>query len=266
VQQQLLAAFTTAWYIVTYQYCLGLIMASGKKAGKRAGTASNLVSGPTKRLRKADKGSSLQPITIDRGTQSSSPRQAIAAASQGTNFETQVRNAVPEAAIVAPLKGSETTTIATTEAAVSKDDNEDEEMDSHLLDNFKGIDWSHLTKYCKPPRTQKQKKSWVYKHSYRVVLWNNMEKIFFICRACHLSKRLDITGKGAADTTLATCSAAKHLGSKHRITRNGIEPWALHKGQQLLAMVAGSSIKVSQSVANEIGYFNIQRFRLAAVQ
>jgi hypothetical protein len=172
-------------------------MASGKKASKRAAAASNLVSGPTKRLQKVDKGSALQPITIDGGTQPSSPRQAIA--SQGTDFETQVRNAVPEAA-----------TIATTEAAVSEDDDEDEEMDAHLQDNFESIDWSRLTKYCKQPRMQKQKKSWVYKH--------------------------------------------------------GIEPWALHKGQRSLAMVAGSGVKVSQSVANEIGHFNVQRFRLAAVK
>jgi hypothetical protein len=31
-------------------------------------------------------------------------------------------------------------------------------------------------------------------------------------------------------------------------------------------MVAGSGVKVSQSVANEIGHFNVQRFRLAAVK
>ncbi|KAF1939510.1 hypothetical protein EJ02DRAFT_320708, partial [Clathrospora elynae] len=166
---------------------------------------------PTKRLRRANKGSALQPITIDGGTQPSSPRQAIATASQSTNFETQVCNAVPESAIVAPLKGSEAATIGTTEAAVSEDNDEDEEIDAHLQDNFEGIDWSCLKKYCKLPRTQKQKKSWVYKHDYRVVLRNNIEKIFFICRACHLSKHLDITGKGAADTTLATSSAAKHL-------------------------------------------------------
>jgi hypothetical protein len=42
-------------------------MASGKKASKRAAAASNLVSGPTKRLRKADKGSASQPITINGG-------------------------------------------------------------------------------------------------------------------------------------------------------------------------------------------------------
>jgi hypothetical protein len=154
-------------------------MASGKKAGKGAAATSNLVGGPTKRLCKADKGSPSQPITIDRGTQPLSPCQAIAAASQGTDFETQVRDAVPEAAIVAPLEGSEAATIGTTEAAISGDDDEDEEIDMHLQDNFEGIDWSRLKKYCKPPRTQKQKKSWVYKHGYRVVLRNNIEKIFF---------------------------------------------------------------------------------------
>jgi hypothetical protein len=50
--------------------------------------------------------------------------------------------AVPKAAIVAPLEGSEAATIATTEAAVSEHDDEDkdEEIDAHLQDNFKGID------------------------------------------------------------------------------------------------------------------------------
>jgi hypothetical protein len=152
---------------------------------------------PQSAFEKPNKGSASQPITIDGGTQPSSPRQAISAASQGTDFETQVRNAVPEAAIVAPLEGSEAATIATTEAAISEDDDEDEdeEMDAHLQDNFEGIDWSRLTKYCKLPRTQKQKKSWVYKHGYRVVLRNNMEKIFFICRACHLANTLILPAK-----------------------------------------------------------------------
>jgi hypothetical protein len=66
--------------------------------------------------------------------------------------------------------------------------------------------------------------------------------------------------------TLTTSSAAKHLRSKDRVTRNGIEPWALHKGQRSLAMAAGSGVNVSQSVANEIGDFNVQRFRLVAVK
>jgi hypothetical protein len=104
VQQQLLAAFPTACYVVTYRYCLEFIMASSKKASKHAAAASNLVSGPTKRLQKANKRSALQLITIDEGTQPLSLRQAIAAASQGTNFETQICNAGPEATIVALLK------------------------------------------------------------------------------------------------------------------------------------------------------------------
>jgi hypothetical protein len=63
------------------------------------------VGGPTKRLQQANKGSTLQPITIDKGTQPLSPHQSISAASQGTDFVTQVCNAVPEATIVVPLKG-----------------------------------------------------------------------------------------------------------------------------------------------------------------
>jgi hypothetical protein len=37
-----------------------------------------------------------------------------------------------KAAIVAPLKGSKAATIATIEAAVSKDDDKDKEIDAHL--------------------------------------------------------------------------------------------------------------------------------------
>jgi hypothetical protein len=46
----------------------------------------------------------LQLIAIDKGTQPLSLHQAIAAASQGTNFETQICNAGPDATIVALLK------------------------------------------------------------------------------------------------------------------------------------------------------------------
>jgi hypothetical protein len=38
---------------------------------------------------------------------------------------------VPEAAIVAPLEGSEAATIAITVAAVSEDDDKDKEIDAH---------------------------------------------------------------------------------------------------------------------------------------
>jgi hypothetical protein len=95
------------------------------------------------------------------------------------------------AAIVAPLEGSEAATIATTEAAVSSDE---DELDTHLQDNFDSIDWSRLKKYCKPLRTSQQKKSWVYKYGYRVTLLKDMSKIFWICRNCHQRKKLDITG------------------------------------------------------------------------
>jgi hypothetical protein len=55
-------------------------------------------------------GSASQAISIDDNTQGStqptSPRRAIAAASQALDFESQVRDAVPEAAIVASPEGS----------------------------------------------------------------------------------------------------------------------------------------------------------------
>lgn len=44
---------------------------------------------------------------------------------------------MPEAVIVAPLEGSEAATIATTEAAISSDE---DELDAHLQDNFNSVD------------------------------------------------------------------------------------------------------------------------------
>jgi hypothetical protein len=76
---------------------------------------------------KRQKGSESQPITInapqpsqtiviDEDTQResppTSPRRAILAASQGAEFETKLRNSMPEDAIVAPVEVSEVATAA----------------------------------------------------------------------------------------------------------------------------------------------------------
>jgi hypothetical protein len=64
-----------------------------------------------------------------------SPRGALANSRlPGDTFKSQLREAVPERAIVAPDKASEAATVANT----VKDDAE-ESFNAHLKDTFKGI-------------------------------------------------------------------------------------------------------------------------------
>jgi hypothetical protein len=217
----------------------------------------------------------LQPVDVDSSQETSPPPcRVIAAASQATeavNFESQLR--LRKAAIVAPIEGSEAATVATTVAVttvpatpVNAVSNEEEEFDTGLVDDFTGIDWMRLKQYCRPPRTQKRKKSWVYKWGYRVALGTDMERTFWICHDCHQRKVLDVTGEGAAETTSATSSAGKHLKTKHYITKDGVgQRPAPTGGQKSLTMLVGSGVAVSQEVANKIGHFDVQAFRLAAV-
>jgi hypothetical protein len=210
-------------------------MTPPRPSRKRTAAASSAAAALLKRQKTAEKasgGTASQPIAVDDNTQPSSLRQALAAVSQATDFESQVRDAVPEAAIVAPPEGSEAATIATTEVAVSSDE---DELDAHLQDNFDSIDWSRLKKYCKPLRTSHQKKSWVYKYGYHVTLLRDMSKIFWICHDCHQRKKLDITGQGACNTTGATSSAAAHLRSVHGITKAGVVLKRRHVNGQTVA-------------------------------
>jgi hypothetical protein len=113
-----------------------------------------------------------QPITIEASQPElpvrTSPRKALAiAASQATDerpFETQLLHLLPEVAIAAPADSSKAATEVTTEAAEvvdGGDDSEDRGPDRHLASDFKGIQWDRLAGYCKPFRTQQNKRSWV---------------------------------------------------------------------------------------------------------
>ena len=52
---------------------------------------------------------------------------------------------------------------------------------------------------------------------------------------------------------------------KHRIAPTGKLPVQLPVGQQLLTMLTGAGVRISQTVANEIGNFDVQAFQVAAV-
>jgi hypothetical protein len=210
-------------------------MTGPKKSNKRLASACNVAASranATKR-QKLNKFSELQPITIDasqpslpiiidvdtqRETPPTSPRRAMIAASQGIDFETQVHDSIPEDEIFAPVEASEVATAAS--EAVDKDA-EEPDFDPRMVDNFEGIDWGLLPRYMKPLRTQKQKKSWVYDHGYRLTLRRKTNRIVFLCRICHKRKA---AGVRFSDATDATSTAVRHLKKDHGITKDGKLP------------------------------------------
>ncbi|KAA8621072.1 Dimer-Tnp-hAT domain-containing protein [Pyrenophora tritici-repentis] len=230
---------------------------------------------PNKRARVAARGTESQPIDIDKSQQPAqrlSPRKALAiTTSQATEpptFESQLRESQPEAAIVAPTEGSSAATAVITEDDEDSNEDSDKRLDERFADNFDGIDWSRLPLYCKPVSTQKQRKSWIYRYGYRVALIKDPDRLFFVCRYCHQHKWIDARQGGIYETTLSTTSAC-HLeqvrrghsltapSKTHSITKAG-------KGG-LRALLKAASVKVLQGLANELGGFDCQAFRHAAV-
>ncbi|KAF2190346.1 hypothetical protein K469DRAFT_481386, partial [Zopfia rhizophila CBS 207.26] len=133
----------------------------------------------------------------------------------------------------------------------------DEDFDERFEDNFDGIDWKRLLEFMKPLRTQKHKKSWIYRHGYQVCLRSNPDRIYFICRYCHQHK-----------VTLSTSTAAAYLQANqrgHNHTPSGVLKSHLLPGQKTLAGLTMNGIIIPQDMGNVIGNFNIQAFRLAAV-
>lgn len=93
----------------------------------RALSTSTTATPATKRTRSSE---SLPQRVSQR---SLSPRQALAAVSQATTFESQLLESQPEAEIVAPAEGSEAGTAATEARSGDRDDINGDS------DNFKGI-------------------------------------------------------------------------------------------------------------------------------
>ena len=177
-------------------------------------------------------------------------------------------------AIVAPtVASSQAATVAIVEVA-REDSREDVgDFDSHFTDDYDGIDWSKLRRYSKPKRTLTGKKSWIFNHGYRIALRRSTEdaeeaeRTYLLCRWCHQNSGAS-AGSGIIEVSSATSSAAKHLGSNrrgHRITKHGKQLPQLPGGQSTIYDVLKKGIAVSQEVANELGNFDVQGFRLAAV-
>jgi hypothetical protein len=228
---------------------------------ERKNAATTTSSKPTKRSKNLPtkkplpgSGSASQPFVVD--------TSQLSAAVTST-FESRLRNTQQPKDIVA-TEGSRAATVATADG----DDTDDEDTvaeDPALSDDFDGIDWSRLPKYMKPLMTSKFKKSWVYKHSYRVALRSNPEQLFFICHVCFKSKRINNGGSGVYNTTFSTSTAARHLERKllgHGFTAPGKKAKEDSQTPSLRSILKGGSIEVSQAVANTFGGFNCDDFHL----
>ncbi|KAF7567738.1 hypothetical protein PtrM4_143290 [Pyrenophora tritici-repentis] len=119
----------------------------------------------------------------------------------------------------------------------------------------------------KPLTTGRRVKSWIFQHGYRVVELYDQNRVWFVCKYCHIHKVIDTGGSGVFDVSKATSSAAAHLGLQkrgHGFTKDGLKP--RRTGQQLsLRQTLETGVAVSQEAANAMGNFNIQQFREVAV-
>jgi hypothetical protein len=106
--------------------------------------ASDDLTRPKKRVKSSTaRGTVSQPIPVDSQLSPSlsclSPRRALVEASQASTFKSQLRESRPEDDIVAPTKGSERVTAASS-AAVPDNETLQEALDASLIDDFEGID------------------------------------------------------------------------------------------------------------------------------
>jgi hypothetical protein len=160
-------------------------------------------SAPRKRVKATPRGTQSQPVVIEDSQQSQrlSPRRALIKSRLSNNtFESQLRSAAPEAAIVAPDEDA-------SEAAIVEDGAEDSGFDAHLEDNFDDIEWSRLPGYIKPLALSRARRSWVYRYGWHVTLLKDPDRIFFVCRYCHKHR---LKG-GVYEATRSPTSAARHL-------------------------------------------------------
>ncbi|KAG9375563.1 hypothetical protein A1F94_013852 [Pyrenophora tritici-repentis] len=217
------------------------------------------VSDSAPRLESA-RGTASQPVAIDSQSYQSQPSALSPPPPYTHTFESRLRESQPEDAIVAPAEGSEQATLAPSSEAA--DDAVDEAFDAHLEDNYDGIDWGRLKLYTKPITTHQHKRSWIYRHGYRVALLKDPTRVFFICHWCFKHKLTDI-GIGIYNTSAAVSSAARHLSEQkpgHRLVAPGKTPVA-----SVYNALTTARVPISQAVANQINGFSKQRFRFAAL-
>ncbi|PZD23251.1 hypothetical protein A1F96_10416 [Pyrenophora tritici-repentis] len=84
-----------------------------KTVKKRSIRHNNADARPAKQRKLTSQGTESQPVVL-KDTQLSSPREALAIATQADDFESQLRESRPEAEVVAPVEASEAATVAST--------------------------------------------------------------------------------------------------------------------------------------------------------
>jgi hypothetical protein len=164
------------------------------------------------------------------------------------------------------IAGAATAEVASVAAA---DDASTVFGDAHLQDNFDGIDWSRLPRFMIPPTNPRSRRSWIYRHGYRVALISDPSRVFFICHYCHARKIIDCGGSGAFETTLSTSCSARHLEARKAGHGHRAPGRPAHFRQQdsyLRRAFNAADGSLSQATANSLSGFNTQRFRLAAVR
>jgi hypothetical protein len=136
------------------------------------------------------------------------------------------------------------------------------------LTNYEGVDWSRLKDYAPPLTTPRGAPSWVFRHGWR--LWKKEtipEKLYFLCRYCHINKQHG----GLHQVTASTSAANNHLKEDcpgHRLTKDGpiVHQQPRKSGQQSLRLALDSGLTFSQDAYRELGNFDVQGFRQAAVR
>ncbi|KAI1514567.1 hypothetical protein Ptr86124_005890, partial [Pyrenophora tritici-repentis] len=106
---------------------------------------------------------------------------------------------------------------------------------------------------------------WVYQYGYRVASLREPHRTFFVCKYCHYRKIFC----AYPEVTKSTSNAINYLAQKllgHGYDRKGkLDSITLPRGQTTLKMMTEGGVDVPQGVANELGNFDVQRFRYAAV-
>jgi hypothetical protein len=134
--------------------------------------------------------------------------------------------------------------------------------DWRFADNFDGIQWARLPGYEEPAAPPLRKKSWIFRHGYRVVRTAEPQRIFFICKYCHQRRIIDAGGAGKYEVTRSTSSAIAHLSAStpgHGHNEVGGSALPAAGGGRIAELIKrGSSAPRKQQ-------FDVHSFRVAAV-
>lgn len=164
-----------------------------------------------------------------------------------------------------PPPNSSTAATVVTDTTPEPSDND---FEAEFRDDFTGIHWDRLPYHCKPIRTLKQKKSWVFKHGYRVALLKDMARTYWVCKYCHQHRITSV--KYTYEVTKSTTAVLNHLALPrigHSYNRSGTKVHHVHQsGQATIGFCNSRGLVVDQAVANQLSGFDVQGFRFATIR